>query len=77
MELDEESSRLTTFQTRWHRMAFGIMPAPELFHMKLDQNLEGLKGVLKIADDILITGQGDTASEADQDHDRNLKALLN
>lgn len=44
--------------------------------MKLHQNLEGLKGVYKIADDILITGLGDTTSEADQDHDRNLKALL-
>ena len=81
MELDKESSRLTTFQTpwgryRWHRMPFGITPGPELFQMKLDQNLEGLRGVFKIADDILITGQGDTAVEADQDHDRNLKALL-
>lgn len=72
---------LTTFQTpwgryRWHRMPFGITPAPELFQMKLYQNLEGLGGVFKIADDILIAGQGDTAVEADQDHDRNLKALL-
>jgi len=57
-------------------MPFGITPAPELFQMKLDQNLEGHRGVFKIADDILITGQGDTAVEADQDHDRNLKALL-
>ena len=44
--------------------------------MKLDQNLEGLKGVFKIADDILITGQGETEREADEDHDRNLKSLL-
>ena len=77
LELDEESSRHTTCQTpwaryRWHRMPFGITPAPELFQMKLDQNLEGLRGVFKIADDILITGQEDTAVEAEQDHDRNL-----
>ena len=45
--------------------------------MKLDQNLEGLKGVFKIADDILIIGQGETEREADEDHDRNLKSLLN
>ena len=80
-ELDEESSRLTVFQTSWgryrfHRMPFGITPAPEIFQMKLDQNLEGLKGVFKIADDILITGQGETEREADEDHDRNLKSLL-
>ena len=44
--------------------------------MKLDKSLEGLKGVFKIADDILITGQGETEREADVDHDRNLKSLL-
>ena len=38
--------------------------------------MEGLKGVFKIADDILITGQGETEGEADEDHDRNLKSLL-
>ena len=80
-ELDEESSKLTVFQTPWgryrfQRMPFGITPAPEIFKMKLDQNLEGLKGVFKIADDILITGQGETEREADEDHDRNLKSLL-
>ena len=57
-------------------MPFGITPAPEIFQMKLDQNLEGLKGVFKIADDILITGQGEIEREADEDHDRNLKSLL-
>ena len=44
--------------------------------MKLDKSLAGLKGVFKIADDILITGQGETEREADVDHDRNLKSLL-
>ena len=38
--------------------------------------MEGLKGVFKIADDILITGQGEIEGEADEDHDRNLKSLL-
>ena len=42
--------------------------------MNLDQNLEGLKGVFKIADDVLITGQGEIEGEADEDHDRNLKS---
>ena len=38
--------------------------------------LERLKGVFKIANDILITGQGETEREADEDHDSNLKTLL-
>lgn len=81
VELDEESSKLTVFQTPWgrygfHRMPFGSTPALQIFQMKLDQSLEGLTGVFKIADDILITGQGEREREADEDHDRNLKSLL-
>ena len=78
VSLDEASSRLTTFQTpwgryRWLRMPFGISPAPEVFQMKLHQNLEGLPGIFTIADDILTTGQGDTVQEAEEDHDRKFK----
>ena len=52
---------------------FGITSAPEYFHQNLDQNLEGLKGTFKIADDILVIGQGD---DPDKDHDENLRNLL-
>ena len=81
IQLDEESSKLTTFQTPWgryryFRMPFGISPAPECFQKKLDQNLEGLNGVYKIADDILITGRGSSMNEAVNDHDANLLKLL-
>ena len=81
IQLDEESSKLTTFQTpsgryRYLRMSFGISPAPECFQRKLDQNLEGLNGVYKIADDILITGRGSSMNEAVKDHDANLLKLL-
>ena len=81
IELDDESSRRTTFQTpwgrhRWLRMPYGISPAPEYFQQKLDQNLQGLPGVYRIGDDLLITGQGDTKEEADKDHDANLVRLL-
>ena len=60
VRLDEPSSKLTIFQTQWGRyrwliMPFGISPAPEIFQMKLQQNLESLQGVFVIADDILIT----------------------
>ena len=40
------------------------------------QTLEGLDGVLNIADDILIYGVGDSTEEANADHDRKLEALL-
>ena len=80
IQLDEESSKLTTFQTPWGRyrylrMPFGISPAPEYFQRKLDQNLEGLNGIYKIADDILITGRGASIDEAVEDHDPNLLKL--
>lgn len=81
IQLDEESSKLTMFQTPWGRyrylrMPFGIPPAQEYFQRKLDQNLEGLTGTYKVADDILITGRGASMSEAVKDHDTNLIKLL-
>lgn len=80
-ELDNESSYLTTFQTPWgryryKRMPFGISPAPELFQQKLDQSLDGLPGIHTIADDVLITGTGDTIEEATRDHDNNIELFL-
>ena len=45
---------------RWLRMPYGISPAPEYFLQRLDQNLEGLPGIYRIADDLLVTGQGVT-----------------
>ena len=59
VQLQDESSYLTTFGTpwgryRWKRMPFGISPAPEEFQRRVDEALEGLKGVKAIHDDILI-----------------------
>ena len=81
IQLDEESSKLTTFQTPWGRyrylrMPFGISPAPGYFQRKLVQNLEGLNGAYKIAYDILITGRGSILKEAVKDHDATLLKLL-
>ena len=80
IQLDEEYSKLTTFQIPWGRyrylqMPFGISPAPEYFQRKLDQNLEGFNGMYKIADDILITGRGSTMKEAVKDHNATLLKL--
>ena len=81
IQLDEESSKLTTFQTPWGRyrylrMPCGISLAPKYFQGKLDQYLKGLNGVYKIADDTLITGHGSTMKEAVKDHDAPLLKLI-
>uniref|UniRef100_A0A3B3SK60 ribonuclease H n=1 Tax=Paramormyrops kingsleyae TaxID=1676925 RepID=A0A3B3SK60_9TELE len=57
-------------------MPMGISPAPEIFQRKLTQALEGLHGIYIIADDILITGEGDTMCLAHRDHDSKLTAFL-
>ncbi len=81
IQLDTDSSFLTTFGTpwgryRWTRMPFGISPAPEKFQRRLDNALGGLKGVLPIFYDILIYGVGETKAAAIADHDQPLIALL-
>lgn len=81
VQLDDESSFLTTFGTpwgrfRWTRMPFGISPAPEEFQRRLEYALEGLDGIKAIFDDILVFGVGETEAEALSDHDAKLTALL-
>lgn len=81
VELDNESSKLTTFWTpfgryRWTRLPFGIAPAPEIFQIKLQEVIEGLKGVECIADDLLVYGVGDTLEEALSNHNKCLEALM-
>ena len=79
--LDEESSLMTTMHTsygryRWLRLPFGISSAPEEFQTRLISALEGLDGILCIADDILVFGEGRTYQEAEKDHDRRFVALM-
>ena len=81
IKLNESSSYLTTFWTpfgryRWLRMPFGIAPAPEIFQMKMQHILQGLKGIEIMADDIVIYGCGDNDAEALQDHNKNFENLL-
>ena len=81
VQLDDESSYLTTFGTpwgrfRWLRMPFGISPAPEEFQRRLDEALEGLEGTKAVHDDILVWGCGKTQEEADEDHDKKLSILF-
>ena len=79
--LDEESSRLTAFETpfgkyKWRRLPFGISVSPEIFQRRLLECLVDLQGIACIADDILVYGCGETLAEAKVDHDRKLIALL-
>ena len=79
--LDEESSQMTTMQTsygryRWRRLPFGISSGPEEFQMRLISALEGLEGIICIADDILVFGEGTDFTEAEKDHDRRFVALM-
>ena len=81
IKLTEESSLLTTFaipfgRYKWNRMPFGISPASEIFQLRLHEAVEGLDGVYAIADDILVTGTGDTMKGAIADHDLKIKTLL-
>lgn len=79
--LDEESSLLTTFNTpygryRWLRLPFGLSVSPEIFQKRVNQAIEGLDGILNIADDILVYGVGESEEQANADHDKKLEALL-
>jgi len=78
--LDDDSSLLTTFlgpngRYCYTRMPFGISSGPEEYQRRQHEFLDGLQGIINIADDICIFGCGDTKEEADIDHDWNLIAL--
>ena len=81
VKLTEDASFLTTFNTpfgryRWKRMPFGISSAPEVWQQKMNELVEGLKGVEVIADDFLICGFGSDKKEAILNHDVNLHMFL-
>ena len=80
-KLDEESSLKTTFSTPfgrycWKRLPFGLTVSSEIFQKRLMTALDGLDGVLCVADDIMVWGSGDTQTDAIADHDVKLKNLL-
>ena len=75
VELDDESSKLLTFNTpfgryRYRRLPFGITSAPEVFSKRLQELFIDLPGVECLVDDILVHG------ETDQEHDENVLRLL-
>ena len=81
VELDEQSSILTTMITpygryRWARLPFGLKVSSEIFQKRLNESLEGINGVICVADDIIVVGCGTTKALAELDHDDNLKKLM-
>jgi len=58
IELDTESSYLTTFNTPLgrYRLPFGIKSAPEIYQRIMNEMLKGIDGAYAIIDAILIAG---------------------
>ena len=59
-----------------HQDAFGIASGPEEYQRRRHEFLDGLQGVINIADDICVFGCANSKEEADLDHDKNLTSLL-
>ena len=57
VELDEESSKLTTFIThkgrfQYKKMPYGINSSQDIYQKKMDQVFDKCKGAFALADDI-------------------------
>lgn len=75
IELEDDSSYLTTFNSpfgryRFKRLAFGLRVSQDIFQEVMDQILVQCPGCIGIADDIAIYG----ATESE--HDQNLHQLM-
>jgi hypothetical protein len=75
ISLDEESSRLTTFNSPFgrycfRRLPFGLNMSQDVFQERMDQILELCPGTTGIADDVAVFGT------TQADHDRNVHNLL-
>ena len=72
--VDEQSSLLTAMITPFGRFRWARLPS-ENFQKRFTEALDGLKGVICVADDIIVVGRGDTQAEAEKDHSENLSGL--
>ena len=74
VELDEESSKLTTFNThkgrfRYKKMPYGMSSSQDIYQKKMDQAFDKCKGAFAIADDIQVYGN-------DTNHDMHLHEAM-
>jgi len=75
VSLDEESSRLCTFNTpwgkhRWTRLPFGLTCSGDVFQEKMDMVFGRLEGLSGIADDTFVYGTGEAQ------HDQHILTIL-
>lgn len=75
MALDEESSKLTTFNTpigrfRFKRMCFGINCAPEMFMAEMVKIFGDIEFVSPYFDDLIV------ATETEEQHDKALRSVI-
>ena len=75
VKIDEESSKLCTFNTpwgkyRWTRLPFGLTCSGDVFQEKMDYIFGDLGGVSGIADDTFIFGDSETK------HDNHILNVL-
>jgi transposase InsO family protein/predicted aspartyl protease len=73
--LDKDSQLLTTFITPFGRYAYrrlpmGITSATERFQREMHETLEGLEGIVNVADDTLVFGRNK------EEHDTRLQKVL-
>ena len=73
--LDKKSQLLTTFNSPFgrfcfKRLPFGLKTSQDVFQRAMDQILDGLPGIVTIADDIVVYGTDEN------DHDENLHRLM-
>ncbi|XP_014676736.1 PREDICTED: uncharacterized protein K02A2.6-like [Priapulus caudatus] len=75
VQLDEESSRLTTFNSPFgrycfRRLPFGLNLSQDVFQERMDNILERCTGVVGIADDVAVVGRDQA------EHDKNLIQVM-
>ena len=75
IKLDEQSTRLCTFNSpfgrySFKRMPFGIKSAAEVYQKRMTEIFQDIEGCEVIVDDIIIWGEDKT------EHDRRLKQVL-
>ncbi|WP_419629159.1 reverse transcriptase domain-containing protein, partial [Thiolapillus sp.] len=75
IKLDEESSKLTTFNSpcgrfRFKRLPFGLNLSQDAFQRSMDRILIQCPGTIGITDDVIVHGKDE------EDHDKNLHHLM-
>ena len=57
-------------------MPFGVRSAPEVFQSKMNELIEGSRGLEVKADDFVVVGYSESSHSAIKDHDGKLLAFL-